>query len=103
MPSISFFQFCDDLLKRYENNKKVSMITGSNFKTQITLNLKDDYFFLSILVFGVGQHGKIDGIYYLITKCKNGMNSKKAIFTKTLITKENLNIGKKDLISIKKI
>ena len=66
LPSISFFNF-DDLLKRYENNK-VSMITGSNFKTQITLNLKDDYFFLNILVFGVGQHGKIDGIYYLITK-----------------------------------
>ena len=45
LPSISFFQFCDNLLKRYENNKEVSMISGSNFKTQLTLDLKEDYFF----------------------------------------------------------
>ncbi len=45
LPEKSFFKFCDILLSKYENDKNISLITGSNFKTQLTENEKVDYFF----------------------------------------------------------
>ena len=45
LPSLSFFHFCDILLKKHAENKQISMITGSNFKTEMTSNHKNDYFF----------------------------------------------------------
>jgi hypothetical protein len=36
IPSISFFNFCEILLKRFKNNKKISMISGRN-------NLENSY------------------------------------------------------------
>jgi len=32
IPNISFFKFCDDLLKYYKNDKRIGMITGNNFQ-----------------------------------------------------------------------
>jgi len=32
VPSSSFFQFCDELLDRYENDQRVGMISGNNFQ-----------------------------------------------------------------------
>ena len=82
LPSISFFQFCDDLLKRYENNKKVSMITGSNFKTQITLNLKDDYFFSKYPCFWGWATWKDRWDILFDNKMQKWNEFKKIIFTK---------------------
>lgn len=31
LPVLSFFSYCEDLLKRYANNTKIKMITGDNF------------------------------------------------------------------------
>ena len=45
VPDISFFEFCDTLLNKYISVKEISMISGSNFKSKLTENQKDDYFF----------------------------------------------------------
>lgn len=45
LPSPSFFAFADKLLTKYKKNKKISMISGVNFNSKITKNLKEDYFF----------------------------------------------------------
>jgi len=45
LPDLSFFNYCDVLLKKYQKNKKISMICGSNFKEVITKKYKNDYFF----------------------------------------------------------
>ena len=45
LPHISFFKFVDDLLKKYKNNKKISLITGLNLNSELTKNLQEDYFF----------------------------------------------------------
>jgi hypothetical protein len=43
-PNISFFKFCDELLKKYEDNNKIKMISG-NFYFQKNFKLNDSYFF----------------------------------------------------------
>ena len=45
VPDESFFRFCDELLSKYSEFKQISMIAGSNFKTDITQNYSEDYFF----------------------------------------------------------
>ena len=45
LPHMSFFKFVDDLLKKYNYNKKISLITGLNLNTKLTRNLPEDYFF----------------------------------------------------------
>jgi hypothetical protein len=32
LPNLSFFWFCEQMLRYYENNKKIGMITGDNFQ-----------------------------------------------------------------------
>lgn len=32
LPDISFFRFCDELLEKYRNNGRISMISGDNFQ-----------------------------------------------------------------------
>ena len=44
IPSNSFFLFCDQLLKKYKNNKKISQIGGCNVNDKITSNLNESYF-----------------------------------------------------------
>jgi hypothetical protein len=44
LPSISFFSFCEKMLDRYRDNKKVMMISGSNPATSFP-NLDRDYYF----------------------------------------------------------
>ena len=45
IPSISFFKFCDKLLVKYQNNKKISQISGNNVYDKITKNNKGSYLF----------------------------------------------------------
>jgi hypothetical protein len=45
VPNNSFFKFCDTLLIKYKNNKKISMICGTNFKSSLTQKNADSYFF----------------------------------------------------------
>ena len=45
LPNLSFFSYCDILLRKYRLNKKISMICGSNFKEDISKKYKNDYFF----------------------------------------------------------
>jgi hypothetical protein len=33
LPDLSFFGFCEELLKKYENNDKIAMISGNHFNT----------------------------------------------------------------------
>ena len=53
VPNKTFFYFCDQLLTRFEKNKKISMICGSNYNSDIFKTMKESYFFskeISILV-----------------------------------------------------
>jgi hypothetical protein len=43
IPSDSFFQYCDELLIKYKNNKKIKIISGYRFGNKI--NLDASYFF----------------------------------------------------------
>lgn len=47
VPSQSFFPFCKELLDRYENDERVTMISGFN-TDEITPDIQDDYFFTSV-------------------------------------------------------
>lgn len=44
VPSVSFFQFCKELLDRYENDNRIAMIAGFN-PEEITPDISSDYFF----------------------------------------------------------
>lgn len=44
IPSISFFRFCKEMLDRYENDQRISMITGTNYD-EVTPDMPYDYFF----------------------------------------------------------
>lgn len=44
IPSVSFFSFCKELLDKYENDTRISMIAGFN-QQEITPNISSDYFF----------------------------------------------------------
>jgi hypothetical protein len=43
-PSLTFFQFCKELLLKYENNKKIKMISG-NFYYEKKFTSSESYFF----------------------------------------------------------
>jgi hypothetical protein len=45
LPNNSFFKFCDQLLIKYKNKKKISMVCGTNFKSSLTNKKKNSYFF----------------------------------------------------------
>lgn len=44
VPSVSFFQFCRELLDKYENDERITMISGINYQ-ETTDYCPDDYFF----------------------------------------------------------
>jgi len=44
VPSLSFFPFCKEMLDRYENDERVTMIAGFNVEEQ-TADIAQDYFF----------------------------------------------------------
>ena len=46
VPSVSFFRFCKEMLDRYENDTRISMIAGFN-PEEITPGISSDYFFAS--------------------------------------------------------
>ncbi len=46
VPSQSFFPFCKEMLDRYENDTRISMITGFN-REEISTNVSSDYFYTS--------------------------------------------------------
>lgn len=46
VPSISFFSFCKEMLDKYENDSRISMIAGMNHD-EITEDVPYDYFFTS--------------------------------------------------------
>ena len=45
LPSRSFFYFCKKLLIKYENNRKISMISGTNLAEEKSKNIQESYFF----------------------------------------------------------
>ena len=44
--SVSFFRFCKELLDKYENDERISMIAGMNHE-EVTKDIPYDYFFTS--------------------------------------------------------
>lgn len=46
VPSVTFFQFCKELLDLYENDTRISMISGFNHE-EVTQDVPYDYFFTS--------------------------------------------------------
>ncbi len=46
VPSVSFIRFCKELLDKYENDTRISMIAGLNYD-EITPDIPYDYFFTS--------------------------------------------------------
>lgn len=47
VPSLSFFSFCKEMLDRYENDERITMIAGFN-SDEVTPGVEDDYFFTSV-------------------------------------------------------
>jgi hypothetical protein len=45
LPNQSFFRFCEEMLKRYKDEKNVMMISGDNFIGEKTKNMKESYYF----------------------------------------------------------
>ena len=45
IPDPSFFKYCDELLTKYKNNKKILTISGNNFNFTEESELKNSYFF----------------------------------------------------------
>ena len=60
LPDLSFFNFCEKLLLKYEKNPKISMISGTNL-SQENSKAAESYFFQNIIIFGVGLPGDING------------------------------------------
>lgn len=46
VPSLSFFPFCKEMLDRYENDERITMVAGFNVD-EITADIPYDYFFTS--------------------------------------------------------
>lgn len=46
VPTVSFFQFCKEMLDRYENDERITMVAGYNMD-EVTPNVPYDYFFTS--------------------------------------------------------
>ncbi|MCS7232158.1 MAG: nucleotide-diphospho-sugar transferase, partial [Elusimicrobiota bacterium] len=44
VPSLSFFWFCEELLKRYKDDKRIAIISGNNFQDGIKRGDGDYYF-----------------------------------------------------------
>ena len=44
VPAVSFFSFCKEMLERYENDERITMISGFNVEEQTT-DVEGDYFF----------------------------------------------------------
>ena len=47
VPSVTFFQFCKEMLDRYEHDERVMMVAGLNID-EATADVADDYFFTSV-------------------------------------------------------
>jgi len=47
LPSLSFFDFCQKMLERYRDEKKIMMISGSNPATSFP-NLESDYYYSKV-------------------------------------------------------
>lgn len=47
VPSQSFFPFCKEMLDRYENDERITMVAGFN-SDEVTLDIPYDYFFTSV-------------------------------------------------------
>jgi hypothetical protein len=45
LPNATFFRFSEDLLKRFRNNPRISMISGNNFQRVQPMPLAADYYF----------------------------------------------------------
>lgn len=45
MPSMSFFKFSKEMLNKYENNKKIAVISGSNFQKNNKIIGTGDYYY----------------------------------------------------------
>lgn len=48
VPSMSFFRFCDEMLERYEADKRVGMISGRSMQQNCKYFGKDDYIFSNV-------------------------------------------------------
>lgn len=45
LPNTSFFRFCKENLEKYQNNNRISIISGNNFQPVQPLNIIEDYYF----------------------------------------------------------
>jgi len=45
LPNQSFFRFCEELLKKYKDEEKVMMISGTNFIDEKTSRMEESYYF----------------------------------------------------------
>ena len=56
LPSQSFFWFCEKLLKKYNKEKRIMLITGTSYLFN-EIERKEDYFFQDMFQFGDGRVG----------------------------------------------
>lgn len=48
VPAVSFFQFCKEMLDKYENDQRVWMISGFNHE-EVSTHIDSDYFFTEVM------------------------------------------------------
>ena len=80
MPSVSFFQFCQENLLRYRNNRNISIISGRNhLKDYCPIN-NSDYFFSTGSIWGWAtwkdswkMYSKAEEIWKDCSKVKNSL------------------------------
>ena len=83
VPSVSFFQFCKEMLDKYEHDTRISMIAGFN-PEEITQDMPSDYFFATTFsIWGWASWKRVvdqwDEFYSFLDDsiCNNWSNSSK--------------------------
>lgn len=103
LPSISFFQYCDELLELYKDDDSVYLIGGMNFLETYPNYSKDDpsYFFTErVSTWGMALWKRtyeliqydlsfLDNPYYLNAVKSNFLNKKKSYYYQHMMLKKN--------------
>lgn len=59
IPSRSFFNFCSEILEKYESNNNIMVVSGTNeFSYDLKIDYESNYFFLELLQLGAGPLGE---------------------------------------------
>jgi len=75
LPDLSFFYFCEEMLKKYKSNPKIMHISGDNYLPDFSLTIDESYFFSKYIHIWGGLHGEEHGISMIFHYIKFLLNS----------------------------